>query len=94
MAGFTPVSSMIRNELPDFIGVDQLKRKNALADQQAQIQRQSAETDQMNAQSYRAQLDAQTQARTQQATEQQAAQAHTPQALRASCSHCGRRAAG
>lgn len=75
MAGFTPVTSMIRNELPDFIGVDQLKRKNALADQQAMIARQGAETDQMNAQSYRAQLDSQTQARSQQAAEQQAAQA-------------------
>jgi hypothetical protein len=75
MAGFTPVSSMIRNELPDYIGVDQLRRKNRDTEQRNALAQMAAETDQQNAQSYRAQLDAQTQARSQQATEQQATQA-------------------
>jgi hypothetical protein len=74
MSRFTPVTSMLQNNLPDPIGVDQLLRKNRDAEQRNELARMAAETDQQNAQSYRAQLDAQTQARSQQATEQQAAQ--------------------
>lgn len=40
MAGFTPVTNMLRPSYADPIGVDQLKRKNALADHGMEMDRQ------------------------------------------------------
>lgn len=49
MAGFTPVANQLRIGMPDAIGVDQLKQRNALADRSMAVQEQ-------NAQSYQNQL--------------------------------------
>jgi len=64
MSRFTPVSSMVQNNLPDFIGVDQLRRRNALADMEMQVSQQNAENFQrstdLNAQRQQTQINAMT----------------------------------
>lgn len=58
MAGFTPVTSMLRIAQPDPIGVDQLRRKNALMDAQLGIDRQNAMVGLRNADINARRLDA------------------------------------
>jgi hypothetical protein len=52
---------MVQNNLPDFIGVDQLRRRNALADMEMQVSQQNAENFQrstdLNAQRQQMQID-------------------------------------
>lgn len=59
MSRFTPVTSMVQNNLPDPIGVDQVIRKNRQTEFANELARMAAQTDQVNASQFQRQNDLQ-----------------------------------